>query len=1361
MMPVELDEAAWDHLFRPSTYVRPWTFRDLSGAPIYSYPVRFVCAYLTAVYRTVGRAHPTDPPTPGDLAALVDTLGPLTDTRVDAEREPPPREPVDIPLPKPPPKPEPRPGCLRLLYRLLRRFCRPLRWLGRLIRRTLGIPRFWQRPRPIRSDRPSPKIEIPRTVHRSPYGAEAPLEPAHLPALEELERQMTAAKVIAPANPVGSMDDALAARNITFDFARVKRFYERPESAIPDPNRPEVPQLDFHQALAALGDYPALLRTLGIVIRLRTHRPATNPDTVRVIPLWDGKPRATDVSPATHVTVGSDSCTAANRPGSDLHGGLLDLRGANDRLTTDAPKFDVVQIDSDGSAIKAMNLAATVARRNQLTRRGELGIDRPTREALAALRSGGLAIVRPDRAYHLHQRLLAALNLSIPRPADTPEDPATLPTDLFAEDLLRGYRVEVSTDDGPWQSLGRRIGTYRLVDDDGATVHTLPAIHDEGYVKATSGTRTAGPGNPLYVHEALVRWTGWSLTAPRPGKTIENHLEGPPPGEPYDRPMLPKSTAVTEFRLVTSFVPQPGSLPRLRFGHSYRFRMHAVDLAGEPIAAPGTDPATSDPVIFRRFEPVGPPAILPLRPFLPGESLEHMVLRSDFDRANPDFDRVWGADPADAVAQRTRHLFPPKTSQQMAELHGRFDMALGATGDPDAGYRLALRESGSLTDQNVIDVHADFDVDNPQATIPAGEPEPVTPTDPDAPGGYWINRRNTTLPTPYLPDPLAAGVALRGLPGLFDPMTGETRSPTGDPLPPVVPGRPPLLQIPFTGTWPDLKPLRLMVAEPPPDDPRPPPHWDDGHRLLTVFLPQATQARVLYSSYVGPPGLDLHGMWDIIDDGDAAGSLRGQAESGAHWMISAPRALTLLHAVQRPLTPARLEHLKATRVSLGETGARLTGFLRLNVASTSRIDIIGRWDEWLDDEEFCVAQHPREAVAFGMTVRADWPDHDNFPQPANRSYHEFGDTRHRRVRYLVRATSRFREYMQPNMDLVRDTDEADVSEVSVLSSARPDRPGVLYAVPSFRWHADEFVADGRDHDIIRHGGSLRVYLARPWYSSGEGELLGLVLQAKEQNKLPDSLRTRYGADAIWAGSTSQSHSVGNLEPHHFRNKVATETGLSLPGLPGLTATVVAFQPECDRARKLWYADIELDLDQLPWNYWPFIRMAFVRYQPDSLPRRGPRQPDDTVTDVKLSDVVLGEFGQLAPDRTLSLIRDAAAPVVRATLRGNAPSYPAPPRVAFRVQTTRVTDRTPDELDWEHNSGHPVDVDRNTFFEKLVPPADTIGDHKRVWEADVELPPAREDERMRLEVAEYEILRADDELGGALTRMTYAAHVDLD
>ena len=1328
-----LDDVAWDHIFRATTFVRPWKFRDLSDVEVHSYSVRFITAYLRDLYTDIGRRFPALPPLRDELDGFRETVGPVTDVRVESEREPPPREDREIPLPEvevPPEPPEAASrGCLAALWTLLERLCKlaaPLcrrlppriRWmlgaLFGLLRQVLAPEPHGPPPDPTK-----PKVSMPRTVHPSPYVAKAPLGPPSLPVLDALAQEMAANKAIAPAASAGAIDTALQARELTFDFARAKRFYERPESETPPPAPPAKPRMDFHQALGAISDYPELMRKLALVVRLRIARPAGGAASIRVIPSWNGAARASDVCPRTRCALDGNSFTAVHKPGSDFTDGVLDLGEAGDRLETDAPKFDVVQVDADGAALKAMLTAASLERAHQLAGLGVNAIDRPTRETVPALRSGGLALVRADRGWYLHEHLVEA--------AARNADP--LAEDLFAEDLVRGYRIDVKPEGGSWHSLCERVGTYDLVDDAGTVVRQIPIAADHGYVKRTSATSAAGNKMPVYVHEALARWTGWSLVAQRPGRTLEER-----PGEtPHDQPREPRNDPETEFRLVTSFKPVPGTLPRLRFGSEYLMRAVCVDLAGQPLRGLEPSAPVTDAVKYRRFEPTAPPAVLALRKYLPGESLERVVMRSDFDRGSVEYDQQeMGAAPPDAAAQRTRHLFPPKTSQQMAELHGMFEEAFGAAGDPAVGYRISLRESGKFSDSKIIDVHT-VNPAAPQRTIPFGKPVPQ--------GADWINQTDATLPTPYLPDPIAAGAALRGVPGLVDavdgdPLTVHQVRAGDDPG-----GTESLLQVPFTGEWPDLQSFRLRVAEQTIADQ--PPHWDASGRLLTVFLAKAQHAEVRYSSHLMPAALADHGIWDWLDDEDPAAELRGIAECGAHWMITPPRTLVLVHAVQHPLDTARFTALAAERTEIGQTTAEFgAGVLELDVPSTGRVDVVGRWTEYIDDPVSGVRKELREAVACDFAVGEGWTSGMAFPPSPAR--HEFADTRHRRVSYLVRATSSFREYLRENIttpEITRETPPGSEFPVPVLNSARPIAPDVQYAVPTFDWPAVPPAPTWQQHIQTRRGGGLRVFLDRPWYQSGEGELLGAILQTGDQ--LPDRLRSRYGLDAIWRGAPDPD--AVPFEPQHFVNGVSPrEVRLAEPG--AFDACVVGFPVEWDAERKRFYCDIEVDLDALPWSYWPFVRFAFVRYQPESLAA------------AMVSRVVLGEFGQLAPDRTLSLTWQDDEHVL-ATLRGRAPEQPRPPRVAFRVQTTPVA-ADPDELDWEHAAGDGETVDWENFFD-LQDPTDPQGDGNVVWERLVTLPAARGTQSMRLEVAEYEWVNVDEELGRGSVRMTYVGRVGLD
>ncbi|MCA9658551.1 MAG: hypothetical protein KC486_09415, partial [Myxococcales bacterium] len=90
-------------------------------------------------------------------------------------------------------------------------------------------------------------------------------------------------------------------------------------------------------------------------------------------------------------------------------------------------------------------------------------------------------------------------------------------------------------------------------------------------------------------------------------------------------------------------------------------------------------------------------------------------------------------------------------------------------------------------------------------------------------------------------------------------------------------------------------------------------------------------------------------------------------------------------------------------------------------------------------------------------------------------------------------TSRFRENFLPEgggepPDLTRAASAP--REIDVLSSARPAAPQIEYIVPTFGWGRRE-ERDGLASR--RRGQGVRVYLGRPWFSSGDGELLGVIV----------------------------------------------------------------------------------------------------------------------------------------------------------------------------------------------------------------------------------------------------------------------------
>ena len=1167
------DGALWGHLFSGTTPLRPYEFKDHSARNMRSFPVESVMTYLAGLYQEIAQLSPEDLPLikpedgadpKGSLAGLVDDLG----------------------------------GVL---------------WHFRIPHGRRGEERF--REQALGQLQESTGFEV---ADYDDLQTSAKKWARHR-RFNALDGAFSSSRVVEPGlNPATFGFSSKAA----MDFYQAHRFFDRPENesaylAQPDkkliPPPPSVPKFDFHQAVAIFADYPRLLRRLGLAVDLAVDGELPTMGEIRIVPQWGaGQPASafhTDLTPWTSYELADDRFAALPLDSTRIADGMIALDDANDDFENGGSpsRFGLVQVDPDGASLKtvatAVNLKSLLADQAQQ----RVAFDTSDRAGLAPMRSAGIGVFARDRAVVIHGDLADA----------AVRDAVSDLNDLVhsAEHLVRGYRVDVFDPGigaaGEWRSLCRREGRYVVHPAAGQPFEVTEAngkpIVDEGYIKAASTSSADDQASDLYLHETMFRWDGWSLVTKRPGRTI---IPVPSDGGLHQDESVgvPPVDMATAFKLETSFEPVKRSLPRLRFGREYRFRARAVDLAGNSIEPEDADDAhASATTFFGRFDAINPPVIVPRRELTEGESVERMVIRSNYDQTTAGY--VAGTT---YLATNDRHFVPPKTSQEMAERHGAFDAAFGAGGSPGAEYAIAVREAATLEHTHVV---VDPSADPPTyqqvagSTMIPGRVPPDAPDDAEAQGAYLINTQ-PLFPLAYLPDVVAAGAAFRGLPGTD---TVDKRA--------------------FTGAWPNYAPFVIRIAESPgkvsdgecaetlDTDPKPP-LWDVGSRVLTVYLPKATIAAVRYSSY--PASLDHLAAWRRWMEGVVDKQL---ALDGGHWMLSPFRELVLVHAVQQPLCPPSVR-LDAGRL-LGETFARLQGMVALSVRSTGQLDLAARWTEPIDSLS---DPGPKDMDGFGhvAALRVDgglpepkpfppaaplpdgtlpWPNDSGLPlpfpdlsalpkpyqvtDPKAEGYlephelvefqsgdirHEFGDTKHRWVRYRLTGTTRFREYFSAEVT----ADSANISRtgeevlVNVPASARPDAPRVKYLVPSWRWEQD--VVDPTNWTKFRRtriGGGLRVWMDRPWYSSGAEERLGVVLLRPSDvvNERTAKRVSQFGKDPAWDSAIP----TATLTQGSFANAVDAQQNLGLVEAPGgQRVDVVAFEPEYDAdTRKLWFCDVDL------------------------------------------------------------------------------------------------------------------------------------------------------------------------------------------
>jgi hypothetical protein len=1131
-------------------------------------------------------------------------------------------------------------------------------------------------------------------------------------------------------------------------------------------NRPPLPQtpaefarlLDFHKAVSALTAHPALMRALGLVFPVELPDSLCPPSpagtsyltltVTSVTPGWSWSVSPT-VAPlqTSYIRNGAVFAAApATSPGgppfpsTDVVDGFLVLG---------ADEFQLMTVDLDGALLKALTLADNVA----------FAPDPAQIEpVLPALRSGGVSLIANGRG----QQVLTAIRAN--KEFEAALAGGTTPRPLNALDLVRGYRLDIwSARTSRWHSLHRRDGTYRFgpeqrvvmttADEEGFTQLAVTQPADDPSRKPDPVATAAGapqPGTDLYVNERIARWNGWSLSAARPGTPLNR---SPDPARAAD-PDPTAGSAPTPFKMTTTFTAHRGSLPELRFGDRYRVRARTVDLAGysvdiettapEPVVAPagGATP-------YLRYEPVGPPVLVLRTVPGPGGSHAQLVIRSR--NTDPSLDHV----PTSEVDER--HVAPPRASVLLAEHHGMLDGSNGYLRGDAATYRMIIeRDRGEFpaVDGAPIEPGSQLTVPYLPDPIARGAAFSNLPNTPDNTQGV-VTGGALSYVTPPDVQPATGSVTHIGFQaGWPDSRAFRIRIADGQSEP----------------SWQDAtRVLTVSLAK-----------ADSVTVGLSCYVdPQDLELlgvwRWILEAYESAQALTLQAGSGsgIVDLADEYALLTRLVLDGGHEMLTPQLDVTLVHAVQQPLgrpswrrlpiihdpqSPGAVPGLgnafweiTAWRYA-GSHATVLLGALRINAKSTAAVDIEATWTEWQDDlsqpapTRTPAASHvdripivPLAAAALYGVLYADGaqargvavyiPGIDTLwfaapfdelqgvasPDNVAAPVHQLGDTKHRCVQYRAVASSRFQEYFtEPGLVFTRTS--APIM-VEVPSSARPLPPDVLYVVPTFGWERQESTNLKSE---VRFGNGLRVYLNRPWYSSGQGELLGVVLWPGSQQPPDDTAReeykasfTQWGLDPIWDDDSLSAVPVIN----DFPAATYSGTTLTLDKTP-LQVDVAGHEVAFDKVRGLWYCDVIVgDQD----TYEPFVRLALARYQPSS------------IAGVELSHVVLTDFAQLTPTRSASLTVDPASPAqARLVVGGPAPDGPTRSVVTVTVEERAANVGT--DLGWD-----PAPADRASVTEDSPAPSASSA---VLWAGTIKFAAVPDPGAFRVVVREFEVIPVD-------------------
>ena len=823
-----------------------------------------------------------------------------------------------------------------------------------------------------------------------------------------------------------------------------------------------------------------------------------------------------------------------------------------------------------------------------------------------------------------------------------------VPTEvLYADDIVMGYRLDIAYDDRPdqWYSLHKRKMNYAFapLGKPIEGISLLPGEEiDEGCIHLSLTEEDDDDEDSKKLNEVIARWEGWSLAVPRVGKGI--NTEGKEVSSDQEEAEKYKLDKSTDFRLQVDIKPAPGTLPKLRFGKRYRLKIRTVDIAGNglphDVSPEDAGKTVKQGIEYRRFEPLSSPIIhqgdevaggdkKKMRD-RDGESLLHMVIRSNVGVDAKTYEdqnitsilvdgRVQGT--LKYLPEAVRFITAPRTSQYMAEVHGVFDHAMS---DPNKA-----REIYSFITSR--DKETVMDGKTKAAVIPVsmGQVDIDYLADPMAAGVVFTMKSETSFETPW-----KKGEAKKFSFYFDDPVTDINANRTYS-----------------FDEWKSPRSMKIRLVEGQGD-----PYWQD--RVLTIPLPKSSIVEVNYASFWRPDDLEKYaGLLPTLKQGLNAQRIGTQAKKGSHWMFSPWRTIRLVHAVQQPLEKPMIPPvLVKVERSFQESFAKIVTVISVHGSSTDRVDVLSEWTQWVDELD---QEEPKQITVKSHVATIPVLYNDNlielFKTPATPNpkpdwlpplTHHFNDTRFRKVKYSPKAVTRFREYFTGIIDTAKSKGEeiplsqqGEAVEIIIPSSARPNLPVVDYIIPSFSW-----VKTGSNNNMTHmRSGNIRVYVKRPWYSSGDDEMLAVILLPDDIDKSRNTVYQKYctvwGMDPAFSAQPLNGKNFPSIE--HFKGAAAYDT-VNLAE-ENINVSIAAYNVFFDKEKQLHYVDIPV---QTGMAYFPFVKLSLARYQKNSVRKEG--------KDCCLSGQIYAEWIQVVPSRNTSVRMGGGNASFQFNIKGTVP-----------------------------------------------------------------------------------------------------------
>jgi hypothetical protein len=348
----------------------------------------------------------------------------------------------------------------------------------------------------------------------------------------------------------------------------------------------------------------------------------------------------------------------------------------------------------------------------------------------------------------------------------------------------------------------------------------------------------------------------------------------------------------------------------------------------------------------------------------------------------------------------------------------------------------------------------------------------------------------------------------------------------------------------------------------------------------------------------------------------------------------------------------------------------------------------------------------------------------------------FSDTRYHRVELAMTGVSRYENVISEKSHNPSATNRV---LYDFPSTAPPPVPSVEYILPTFEW---QFAKKFHQYTQTRKCG-LAVMLNRPWFSSGEGEQLAVLLPASSrcgsaripsfktvqlpaqypplQSQDPDGIEdtvSAWGSHPIWDFAETSSMSISLENASSCVSVTINKQSFNL----------ALFDPAYDPVEDRWYCNLSFSE---PPVYGALLRLILARYQPHS-----------ASPGISLSAPSIVDFALLNPKRIVQT-RRASLNSVEVTVFGVAPYHGGKLLNKFTVEVVTEQDRDTTEFAWQESDSPATSGTQNAAKQIL-------------WQGVLKFDPLATNTVVAREYEQF----LPFEAAGASQRLVYASSIDI-